>query len=144
MHFSQQNAEKTDFEDGSFDLVVSHILMHETSDKAVKNVMAECNRLLAPGGLMAHAETPPYEGMEPFDAFMLDWDSTNNNEPFWRRSHELDLPKLTTDAGFDADKMFSVMAPSAYQIADAERSGTFQGGDFGGGGVWFIYGCEKA
>ena len=31
---------------------------------------------------MAHAETPPYEGMEPFDAFMLDWDSTNNNEPF--------------------------------------------------------------
>ena len=144
VHFSQQNAEKTDFEDGSFDLVVSHILMHETSDKAVKNVMAECNRLLAPGGLMAHAETPPYEGMEPFDAFMLDWDSTNNNEPFWRRSHELDLPKLTRDAGFDADKMFSVMAPSAYQIADAERSGTFQGGDFGGGGVWFIYGCEKA
>ena len=144
VHFSQQNAEKTDFEDGSFDLVVSHILMHETSDKAVKNVMAECNRLLAPGGLMAHAETPPYEGMEPFDAFMLDWDSTNNNEPFWRRSHELDLPKLTTDAGFDAEKMFSVMAPSAYQIADAERSVTFQGGDFGGGGVWFIYGCEKA
>ena len=144
VHFSQQNAEKTDFEDGSFDLVVSHILMHETSDKAVKNVMAECNRLLAPGGLMAHAETPPYEGMEPFDAFMLDWDSTNNNEPFWRRSHELDLPKLTTDAGFNPEKMFSVMAPSAYQIADAERSGTFQGGDFGGGGVWFIYGCEKA
>ena len=144
VHFSQQNAEKTDFEDGSFDLVVSHILMHETSDKAVKNVMAECNRLLAPGGLMAHAETPPYEGMEPFDAFMLDWDSTNNNEPFWRRSHELDLPKLTTDAGFNPEKMFSVMAPSAYQIADAERSGTFQGGDFGGGGVWFLYGCEKA
>ena len=64
---------------------------------------------------------------------MLDWDSTNNNEPFWRRSHELDLPKLTADAGFDESKMFTVMAPSAYQIADAERSGTFQGGDFGGG-----------
>ncbi|HET6565222.1 MAG TPA: class I SAM-dependent methyltransferase, partial [Xanthomonadales bacterium] len=32
--FVQGNAEKTDFEDNSFDLVVSHILLHETSGKA--------------------------------------------------------------------------------------------------------------
>ena len=49
-----------------------------------------------------------------------------------------------SDLDFDENKMFTVMAPSAYQIADAERSGTFQGGDFGGGGVWFLYGCEKS
>ena len=82
IHFSQQNAEQTDFEDGSFDLVVSHILLHETSEKAIRRVIAECHRLLRPGGLMVHAETPPYKNLEAFDAFMLDWDTRNNNEPF--------------------------------------------------------------
>ena len=50
IHFSQQNAEKTDFADGSFDLIVSHIFLHETSRTAVDNILAECRRLLKPGG----------------------------------------------------------------------------------------------
>ncbi|MSO64578.1 MAG: class I SAM-dependent methyltransferase [Alphaproteobacteria bacterium] len=35
VHFSQQNAEATDFADESFDLVVSHLLLHETSNAAL-------------------------------------------------------------------------------------------------------------
>jgi len=35
VHFSQQNAEAMDFEAGSFDLIVSHILVHETSNGAM-------------------------------------------------------------------------------------------------------------
>lgn len=143
IHYSQQNAESTNFEDNSFDLIVSHILLHETSQKAIKNIIAECHRLLKPGGIMIHAETPPYAGMDAFDAFMLDWDTFNNNEPFWRRSHEIDLKKLASDAGFDADKEFEEMASSAFQVAKAKRSNKFQGGDFGGGGFWFLYGAEK-
>ena len=143
IHYSQQNAESTNFEDGSFDLIVSHILLHETSQKAIKNIIAECHRLLKPGGIMIHAETPPYAGMDVFDAFMLDWDTINNNEPFWRRSHELDLKQLAEDAGFDRDKEFEEMASSAFQVAKAKRSHKFQGGDFGGGGFWFLYGAEK-
>ncbi|MGR8947074.1 MAG: methyltransferase domain-containing protein [Gammaproteobacteria bacterium] len=143
IHYSQQNAESTNFEDNSFDLIVSHILLHETSQKAIKNIMAECHRLLKPGGMMIHAETPPYAGMDAFDAFMLDWDTFNNNEPFWRRSHELDLKQLAEDAGFDRDKEFEELAPSAFQVAKAKRSHKFQGGDFGGGGFWFLYGAEK-
>ena len=143
IHYSQQNAESTNFEDGSFDLIVSHILLHETSQKAIKNIVAECHRLLKPGGIMIHAETPPYAGMDAFDAFMLDWDTINNNEPFWRRSHELDLKQLAEDAGFDRDKEFEEMASSAFQVAKAKRSHKFQGGDFGGGGFWFLYGAEK-
>ena len=46
VHFSQQNAESTNFRDESFDLIVSHILLHETSAKAVRNIMRECHRLL--------------------------------------------------------------------------------------------------
>ena len=143
IHYSQQNAERTDFEDASFDLVVSHILLHETSEKAIRHVIDECHRLLKPGGLMVHAETPPYKNLEPFDAFMLDWDTRNNNEPFWGRSHDIDYVELSGKAGFDPEKVFEVMAPSAYQIAQARRSKVFQGGDFGGGGLWFLYGAEK-
>jgi len=143
VHFSQQNAERTDFEDASFDLVVSHILLHETSEKAIRRVISECHRLLKPGGLMVHAETPPYKDLEAFDAFMLDWDTRNNNEPFWGRSHDIDYVELSSRAGFDPEKVFEVMAPSAYQIAQARRSKVFQGGDFGGGGLWFLYGAEK-
>lgn len=143
IHFSQQNAEKTNFPDGHFDLVVSHILLHETSQKAINRIVKECHRVLAPGGMMIHAETPPYAGMEPFDAFMLDWDTRNNNEPFWSRSHELDLKALSAQGGFDPDREFETLIPSAFQVAEAKRSKVFQGGDFGGGGLWFVYGNAK-
>lgn len=92
---------------------------------------------------MIHAETPPYKDMDAFNAFMLDWDTRNNNEPFWARSHEIDLKQLSRQAGFDPTKEFETLIPSAFQIAEARRSHTFQGGDFGGGGFWFIYGNDK-
>ncbi|MDG1012533.1 MAG: class I SAM-dependent methyltransferase [Luminiphilus sp.] len=141
VHFSQQNAETVDFEDNSFDLVVSHILLHETSSAAIKNIIRECHRVLKPGGMMLHVETPPYEGMEPFDTFLFDWDSENNNEPFWRKSNLLDLEALAKDSGFQDHKPIQIMVPSAFQ--ETKRTNTFQGGDFGGGGVWFVYGCQK-
>ena len=74
---------------------------------------------------------------------MLDWDTRNNNEPFWGRSHDIDYVELSARAGFDPETVFEVMAPSAYQIVQARRSKVFQGGDFGGGGLWFLYGAEK-
>ena len=143
INFSQQNAENTNFKSGSFDLIVSHILLHETSQKAIKNIIKECHRLLKPGGMMAHGETPPYKTMGPFDAFMLDWDTKNNNEPFWARSHEIDLHQLSKKAGFDPTLKIEEMIPSALQVAEARRSEVFQGGDFGGGGLWFLYGNKK-
>ena len=143
VHYSQQNAEHTDFADGSFDLIVSHILLHETAERAIHNIVRECHRLLHKGGLMIHAETPPYKGMDPFDAFLLDWDTRNNNEPFWARSHEIDLKQLSQKGGFDPALEFEDLIPSAFQVAQASRSQKFQGGDFGGGGLWFIYGNQK-
>lgn len=143
IHFSQQNAEQTNYASDSFDLIVSHILLHETSEKAIHNIVKECHRLLKPGGFMVHAETPPYKGMDPFDAFMLDWDTRNNNEPFWSRSHEIDLNALSEKNGFDSERQFEEMIPSAFQVAEAKRSEVFQGGDFGGGGLWFVYGNVK-
>ena len=142
VHFSQQNAEHTDFADASFDLIVSHILLHETSSAAIRAIMRECHRLLKPGGLMLHQEVPQYEGMPPYDAFILDWDTYNNNEPFWGTVHSMDLQKLAESAGFAAGNVIQTMIPSALERAKA-RTEKFQGGDFGGGGAWFFFGARK-
>ncbi|WP_439533151.1 methyltransferase domain-containing protein [Polymorphobacter sp.] len=143
VHYSQQNAEKTDFPDGHFDLIVSHILVHETSHKAIRNIMKEAYRLLAPGGLLVHLETPPYDHMSEFDAFLLDWDTRNNNEPFWGGSHELGAADMAEIGGFGADAAFEHLQPSAFDEAAAQRTQKFQAGDFGGGGAWFLWGAEK-
>jgi SAM-dependent methyltransferase len=143
IHFSQQNAEKTDFADGFFDLIVSHILVHETSHGAMRNIMRECHRLLAKGGLVVHAETPPYRDLDVYDAFMLDWDTRNNNEPYWGASHEIKARDIAAETGFDPDKAFETYQPSAFEAAEAQRTKVFQGGDFGGGGAWWLWGMQK-
>lgn len=101
VHFSQQNAESTDFEDRSFDLVVSHIMLHETSRPALSAIFAECRRLLRPGGIMAHLEIPRGEGA--FEQFMFQWETYNNNEYFARCMTGLDLPAIAVAAGFKPD-----------------------------------------
>lgn len=106
IHFSQQNAEKTDYPDESFDLVVSHGLAHETSAKAIRNILKECRRLLKPGGITAHYDPQWSRGLNPHDSFVHDWDTYNNNEPFWGPLHETPVTKLMTEAGFDADKVW--------------------------------------
>jgi SAM-dependent methyltransferase len=101
-HFSQQNAEQTDFPDGSFDLILSHIMLHETSKSALHNIMKECRRLLAPGGLMIHLEIP--RGRDPLENFMYNWESYNNNETFARYMTGLDLKGVAVKAGFEPEK----------------------------------------
>lgn len=144
VHFHQMNAEELEFPDGYFDVVSGSILMHETSTKAAPRILSECQRVLAPGGVMLQAETPPYKDLEPYDAFMLDWDTRNNNEPFWRGSHNIEPFKACSEAGFDQNKVFEILAPSAFESKLSERyTHVFQGGDFGGGGQWYIYGAWK-
>lgn len=143
VHFSQQNAEATDFEDGSFDLIVSHILVHETSHAAIRNIMREAHRLLSPDGIVIHAETPPYRDLPAYDAFMLDWDTRNNNEPYWAASHQIAAAAIAAETGFDPAKAFEAYQPSAFEAAEAQRTKVFQGGDFGGGGAWWVWGARK-
>jgi len=143
VHFSQQNAESTDFEDGFFDLIVSHILVHETSHAAMRNIMREAHRLLSSGGVLIHAETPPYRDLSAYDAFMLDWDTRNNNEPYWGASHEIVAADIAAETGFDAARAFEGYQPSAFEANEAKRTKIFQGGDFGGGGAWWVWGVSK-
>jgi hypothetical protein len=104
--------------------------------------MRECRRLLRPGGVVVHAETPPYRDLPAFDAFMLDWDTRNNNEPFWGASHEIVATEIAAETGFDPAKAFEGYQPSAFDEAEAKRTKVFQGGDFGGGGAWYLWGVQ--
>jgi ubiquinone/menaquinone biosynthesis C-methylase UbiE len=98
VHFSQQNAESTNFDTGSFDLVVSHIVLHETSRSALRNVLRECDRLLRPGGWTLHLEIP--RGRTPLEQFLMNWESRNNNETFAELITDIDLAAEARAAGF--------------------------------------------
>lgn len=125
VHFSQQNAEATDFEDGYFDLIVSHILLHETSHKAVHNIMRECHRLLASGGMVLHGDVPFFnQQTDPFTAFSRDWSTHYNAEPFWGTLHDMDLHAPAEMAGFAPENV----------ILDNSAAG---------GMPWLVYGAAK-
>lgn len=112
VHFSQRNAEHTKYDDESFDFVVSTMFLHETSHKAVHNVVKECHRILKPGGLMLHVEQPPFTWFDdPFDQFVRDWDTHNNNEPFWGTMHDMDLEDVALRAGFAKNEIIQEMTP---------------------------------
>jgi ubiquinone/menaquinone biosynthesis C-methylase UbiE len=64
-------------------------------------VLAECRRLLKPGGMMLHLEIP--RGRTVMEKFMHNWESYNNNETFSRYMTDLDLKGEAVKAGFDPD-----------------------------------------
>lgn len=103
VHFSQQNAEQTTYEAGSFDLVISHIMLHETSARAMPNILAETRRLLKPGGQMLHLDIP--RGGDHFQQFMYEWETYNNNENFAGYMTDVNLPAMACRAGFDAGEV---------------------------------------
>jgi ubiquinone/menaquinone biosynthesis C-methylase UbiE len=100
IHFAQQNVERTKFAAGSFDLVFSTILLHELPPAAIRNMIAESYRVLKPGGLTAHLDLPPYNQLPPYNAFLSDWETRNNGEPYWHSFRELDLPAILREVGF--------------------------------------------
>jgi SAM-dependent methyltransferase len=138
VHFHQMNAEATAFPDGWFDLVVSRILLHETSRAALPRIFKECHRLLAPGGVMLHCDAPQFDEMDAYQASLRDWDATCNNEPFMMTVYALPLERLYAEAGFDAAHTFRGRAPSLFFAAhrpdpNATRSG----------GSYFFTGAAK-
>ncbi|WP_181781521.1 class I SAM-dependent methyltransferase [Pseudonocardia pini] len=127
VHFAQRDAEDTRFAAGSFDLVVSHILLHETSAASLPRIFAECHRLLAPGGYMVHAELPQYADQDLFTQFMIDYDTFYNNEPFWGAMHDTDLDRLAVEAGF-APEDVSVAFVASGRTEGTDRTGRSQPG----------------
>ncbi|MSO66011.1 MAG: class I SAM-dependent methyltransferase [Alphaproteobacteria bacterium] len=114
VHFSQQDAERSRFADGSFDLVLSHILLHELTIPSIHRIFKECHRLLRPGGYMLHLDIAPAETMDTMSQlFQLDWNAHYNAEPFVTKLGELDLADVAEKGGFARKATFH-----AYSRAD--------------------------
>ena len=146
VHFSQQDAENLDFEDESFDVIVSSFFFHEVPVKATQRILAACYRLLKPGGVMAHMELPNETEVSDYENFFWNWDTRNNNEPFYTRFRAQDFHQLCREAGFPADSTFANLVPdlasSGEAMADACIAGERETPPHGSGG-WFVFGARK-
>ena len=151
-HFHQMDAEHTDFEDESFDVVYSCMLLHEVPMKNIKGVFKEAHRLLKPGGVMIHYELPPNSIMSAYDGFYLDWDAYYNKEPFYKAFRDADAKAEIAEAGFREDSFFEHAVPSKTLYGeDALMAAVKQDGStndshvgrFGDGVMWYFFGARK-
>jgi len=149
IHFHQMNGEAMTFEDNTFDLVNCPASLHEMSHSAVYNVFKEACRVLKPGGVFLLSELPPYEGDDPWTQFVRDWDTYNNNEPFWGTVHEMDFAEVAAGAGFDPKSYWQGTGPG---IAEANaltgavevQNKKFMGSTRGGGKAWYAHMTKPA
>ncbi len=96
----QRPGENTGFEDASFDLVASYILLHEMPSSAIRKLFAEALRVLKPGGDMLMSDVTRYADLDPIAEWKADRGARFGGEPHWRDSASLDLAELAREAGF--------------------------------------------
>ncbi len=141
VHFHQANAERTGFDDASFDLIYTTVVFHEISGDAIENVIHEMHRLLAPGGVAINLDAAARkEDMTTWQLISGSLDMDFNNEIGWNDSVATDYAALYRRAGFPASKV-------GYQppVAKAEPGNTLfhESGYTGVGGSWYISSARK-
>jgi SAM-dependent methyltransferase len=130
IHFRQGDAEHAPYADGSFDLVFSSVLLHETSEPAIGRILAESYRLLRPGGVAVHLEVPQrYDTLDLWGRIRGEIEADYNNEPAWKAAITADYGALMRAAGL-ADVVVGYQdAPSSRQRGDggfgAQSKGVF-------------------
>lgn len=130
------------FEDASFDWIQTTMFLHELSSKAMRAILRETRRLLAPGGIVLHVEQPQYAPDMPlFEQAMRDWDAFYNNEPFWSRMHEMDLDAEMIAAGFAGETLIHGGVTGVVDrelFPDAQEDETE---DYGRKAAWHVIGA---
>lgn len=127
VHFKQMDLTRLAFPDASFDLVVSHIVGHETTQRGLPLMLSESWRVLAPGGVMFHLDVPTQPGyLKLFDQVLNDWQVRYNGEPFWMGWADADVKGMMRAIGVPEDTMI------AAHIRPPE-----------GGNAWFCHGGRK-
>ena len=147
IEFSQQDAETLDFADNSVDFITSSFFFHEVPVKVTKAVLAECYRILKPGGMMIHFELAPASHVDAYQNFFLDWDTWHNNEPSYQQFRSQSPRDLVTGAGFDAKNYIENQLLNVGTVTPEE----FRANALGevkvkpgfGGTSWFTFGGIK-
>lgn len=96
----QRAAEQTGFDDASFDLVASFILLHEVPESTIEAIFAEAFRVLKPGGDMIMSDVTRYADLDKLAAWKVDQDAIYGGEPHWRESASADLGAIAKKVGF--------------------------------------------
>ena len=99
VHYRQMDAQDTKYDDESFDLVTSTMLLHELPTEAVNRVLDEAFRLLRPGGHMVHLDFHIIP--DEFRRFLHYGHAVRNNEPFMQDLVEMDLNAVLSAKGFE-------------------------------------------
>ncbi len=112
LHFRQADARDTGYDDGQFDLIVSHILFHETWHDVLPEIFAEVRRILAPGGVFLNADVPYQPDRLSMTRQVTNhWQVRNNGEPFWSGFADTSVPALLQGAGFTTDEILASYEP---------------------------------
>lgn len=98
VRFRQMNACDTDYDNESFDLVTSTMVLHELPPKTIGEFFDEAFRVLSPGGRMVNLDF--YSLPDAFRRFIHHGHARRNNEPYMGPLAEMDLSKLLTSKGF--------------------------------------------
>ncbi|MCA3254548.1 MAG: class I SAM-dependent methyltransferase, partial [Alphaproteobacteria bacterium] len=118
VHFHQLDASRLAFEDGSFDLVVSHNLLHEIGREKRQAMFKEAARVCRPGGMVIHQDVPTR--FEPTLVRQVEraWDTVFNGEAFWSIYSNDDLLADMAAAGFASDRVLELKLPKKDGIGD--------------------------
>jgi len=138
IRFIQGDIETPPVGDERFDLVMTLMVLHETSRPGMQRIFASCREHLAKGGLTFHLEQPPYRDKPLLEQCLRDWDGRYNNEAFWSAMHDTDLAAQLRAVGFPAQHVFETTAnapPLGATTATQE--------DYGRGGAWYVVVGEK-
>jgi hypothetical protein len=73
---------------------------------------------------------------------VYDWETANNNEPFWSAMRDLDLGALVAEAGFATDKVIQKFVPNGAWQAKVSNNNS-QNGKLRSLGSWFIVAAIK-
>ncbi len=112
LHLRQGDASKAPYDDGTFDLIVSNILLHEVPSPMLESIMAECHRLLRPGGIAIHQDVPTQrDDLPPLQKALSSWQTKHNDEPYWDDFAHTKVPAKLINAGFNEDRVFESYVP---------------------------------
>ncbi|MDG2532141.1 class I SAM-dependent methyltransferase [Sphingomonas sp. HITSZ_GF] len=118
VHFHQMDAADLRFADGSFDLVVSHNMLHEIGAEKRRRAMAEALRVVRPGGLVIFQDVDTRFAPTEVHKVEKNWDTRFNGELFWKTYNDADLLADMRAAGFAAD---SVREHAAEAVSNINR-----------------------
>src|SRR6185295_749324 len=96
--FAQADAAASGLAEGSYDMVTSTMLLHEMPEQAIRALIVETGRLVAPGGVVVHLDfLPP---ADPLLRILFTGHARRNNEPFLLDHSRIDLQDAYARAGF--------------------------------------------